>query len=232
MKFVDIHNGIAFLTKSLHHVLQPFLKFATILRSGHHTSQVQFVNPVSDEAFRHLSAFYAGGQSIGQSGLSHARFAHVQRVVLVLSAEHPDGALHFLFAADERIMLFHQIVQAYHHATPRLRFGCFFIRIIAFGGGIRYFQILDGRIFRNQLAEELRFLSVDASLQQIIGLRILKCQQSLYQMRYVYRVLIGMFRHKTSHLDQLGGLDGNLQFIVYSLRYRFHFVVQIIIQSH
>ena len=43
------------------------------------------------------------GQALGQRGLADAGLAHVQRVVLAPAAQHLDGALDFVRAADQRV---------------------------------------------------------------------------------------------------------------------------------
>ena len=42
----------------------------------------------------------------------------MERIVLVLAAQHLYGALQFSFSAYERIVILHRVVQAYHIFTP------------------------------------------------------------------------------------------------------------------
>lgn len=70
---------------------------------------------------RHSSAhFYAHRQPIRQESFTHARVAHVQRIVLFFSAKHMNSPFLFCFPADERVMVLQVVVKASYTVAKRL----------------------------------------------------------------------------------------------------------------
>ena len=120
MNFVDVDDAVAFAGHAFHDALDAFLEVAAILRSGQHRAHVHLVDATAFQTLGHVAALDARCQSVDQRRLSHAGLAHVQRVVLLLSAEHLQRAFQFLLAADERIVLAHQVVHAGHQLAPGL----------------------------------------------------------------------------------------------------------------
>ena len=129
MYLVDVDDGATFALHAFHDVLQAFLKVAPVLRTRQQVAQVEFVDATTEEAFRYVARLDAGGKSVGQGGFAHSRFAYVQRVVLLLAAEHLYGSFQFRFTADEGIVRLEAIVEASHVVPPRFAFpffaGCF-----------------------------------------------------------------------------------------------------------
>ena len=112
MYLVNIENGFLFCAEAFHHTFQPLFEVAPILCTGQHTTQIQFVNAASFQAFGYLSGFYAGCQSVSQGCFSHSWFTDVQRVVFVFPAQHFDGTFQFHFSSYQRIVIFQLLVQA------------------------------------------------------------------------------------------------------------------------
>ena len=87
----------------LEHALEPLLELAAELGAGEQGAHVERVDLRVAQRLRDLVAVDAQRQALGDGGLAHAGLAHVERVVLPPPAEHLDGALELLVAADERI---------------------------------------------------------------------------------------------------------------------------------
>ena len=116
---VDAEYGVALLRESFHHHLYALLEVAPELCACHHRAHIHHVDACSAQAFGHCAALYEGGESVDERCLAHARLAHVQRIVLVLAAEHLHGALQFGFATDERVVVGVCVVDAGDELAPR-----------------------------------------------------------------------------------------------------------------
>ena len=104
MNLIDVDNGVAFLHGSLHHHHDAFLEVATLLGTGKHLSHIPAVAASPLEAFRNLGFVDEFGETIDQRCLADSGFSDVERIVLLGTAEHLDGSVHFLFSSDERIV--------------------------------------------------------------------------------------------------------------------------------
>ena len=127
MYLVDVEYGVAFGGESFHHLLDALLEVAAELRPCYHRSHVHHVYARLFEAVGHVTTGYACSQSVHQSCLADTCFADVQRIVLVLAAEHLDGAFEFGVAADERIVLGVSVGYARHKFAPCLAAGFGFV---------------------------------------------------------------------------------------------------------
>ena len=131
VNLVYVDNGVALGAYSVHDELHSFLEVASELRSGEHRAHVHLIDMASLELLRHVAFYYLRHESTHKSRLSDARFAHVQRVVLVFATQYLYGALHLLVAPYERRESVGNVVHACHETFPclfRLLFG--FVRLL------------------------------------------------------------------------------------------------------
>ena len=120
MNLVDIDDVVvALLLDAIHNHLDAVFEVATILRASQQRSHVKLVYPAAHQSFGHLSLFNHPCQSPHEGCLAHARLSHVQRIVLVPTAQYLNGALQFLLATDQRILFLIQVVHAGHQFLPR-----------------------------------------------------------------------------------------------------------------
>ncbi len=84
-------------------LLEPLLEIAAELRAGQERAHVQRVDAIAAERLGHLAVHDHLGEPLGDGRLADARLADVDGVVLQPAAEHLDGALEDLLAADERV---------------------------------------------------------------------------------------------------------------------------------
>ena len=120
MYLVDIHNVIvAFSLHAIHYLLDALLKVTTILGACKQSAHVQLIYLASLQPLGHLVFLDESGQSPYKGSLAHARFTHMQWVVLVATTEHLDGAFQFMLSSDKRIMHLIIVVHASHELLPR-----------------------------------------------------------------------------------------------------------------
>jgi hypothetical protein len=100
---VDEQHRALFLLERVDHRLEPLLELATVFRAGQQRPHVERVNGAVGEHVGHGTAVDLEREALGDRGLADAGVAHVERVVLAAAAEHVDGALDLVLAADERI---------------------------------------------------------------------------------------------------------------------------------
>ena len=100
---VDEEDGLILLFQLLDHLLEALLEIPAELGAGKEGSHVQRVDAVVPQRLRHLPVHDHLGEALGDGGLSHARFSHVDGVVLQPAAEHLDGALEDLLPADQGV---------------------------------------------------------------------------------------------------------------------------------
>ena len=180
MNLVDIDDGIAYLLDALHHLLDAFLEITTELSSGEHRAKVHLEYLATFQAVRNVPLFNACSKTIYQSGLSHAGFSHMKRIVLVFAAKNLDGTLQFLFTSDQRMMLSNSIIETGNETFPLLAVMAFLILHIRFlSVTIRIF------IIRNKLAHKFLHIFGKFLLQHIGRPRIFKSKQRSGQMRNV-----------------------------------------------
>ena len=85
--------------------LEPFFEFAPILGPGNHRAQIHGHEPFIFQGFGHITAHNAPGQTFGNGGLAHARFADEHGIVFRSTREHLHDAADFLVATDHGINL-------------------------------------------------------------------------------------------------------------------------------
>ena len=114
MDFIDIDNGIAFFLQAFHHLLYTFLKVTPVLCSCKHCSHIHLIDSAFLQSFRNIPSVDTGCQTIYQRRLSHARFSHMQRIVLVGTAKHLNGPFHLLFTTYERVKRVSNVIHTCH----------------------------------------------------------------------------------------------------------------------
>src|SRR5262249_54735301 len=100
---VDEQNRAGLLLERVDHRLEPLLELAAILGARQQRAHVERVDGRPAQDRRHVAAMDLERQALGDGGLSHPGIADVERVVLAPAAQHVDGALHLVLAADQRI---------------------------------------------------------------------------------------------------------------------------------
>ena len=83
--------------------LKPLLEVAPVARAGQQRPHVEAEDGRLAQHLRDLVPDDAPGQAFGDRGLADARVADVERVVLGPPAQHLDGPLDFVDAADQRV---------------------------------------------------------------------------------------------------------------------------------
>ncbi len=105
MDLVDEQHRLGQLPELREHGLEELLENRRGTWCRDQCAEVEREDRRVGEDLGHLAVDDALGQALGDRGLAHARLAHVQRVVLAAAAQHLDGALHLVGAADQRVDL-------------------------------------------------------------------------------------------------------------------------------
>ena len=196
---VDAEYGVALLRESFHHHLDALLEVATELCACHHRAHVHHVDVCSAQAFGHLATLYEGGESVDERCLANARLAHVQRIVLVLAAEHLHGALQFGFATDERVMSSVCVVDTGDKLAPWCEGVGIVIALCAFAR-------LVYSVCRHERLHKLALLVARELVEKIGCLRVVEHEHGCHDVRHVERVLVGVLRLLDGERHHLGEL--------------------------
>ena len=106
VQFVDEGDDLALgVGDLLEHGLEPFLELAAVLRPGDHRADVEGDEALVLQAFGYVAVGDAPGEAFDDGGLTDARLADEDRVVLRAAREHLDGATDLLVTTDDRIDL-------------------------------------------------------------------------------------------------------------------------------
>ena len=122
MNLVNIHNRVGNGEQAFHDQLPAFLKITAILRTCQERTHIEGEYLSIFQAFGHITPFDSFCQSIDERSLTHSRVAHVERIVLIATAEHTNRAFQFVLATDEGIASFQMIIHTRHPLSPILRF--------------------------------------------------------------------------------------------------------------
>ena len=107
---------------AVHHLLDAFLEVAAELRACQQCADVELVDLTAFQSFRDIPYGSADelGQTVDKCGLADAWFSDMQRIVLLLPAEHLDGTFQFFLAAHQWVVVFPSIIEAGDEFSPRL----------------------------------------------------------------------------------------------------------------
>ena len=125
MYLVDVHDvrlrlsGVGlFSSHTIHNHLDAVLEVATILCASQQRTHVELIHLAALQSLGHPTLFNHPHQSPDQCRLANAWFADMQRIVLIAAAQHLNGSLQLLLAANQRILLLIQVVHARHQLLP------------------------------------------------------------------------------------------------------------------
>ena len=161
------------LLYAVHDLLDAVLEVPAILRARQQRTDVELVDATALQAFRHLSLLNHPRQSPHEGRLAHTGFTHVQRIILIPSAQHLDRPFQFLLTSYQRVMLLIQLVHAGHQPSPS-RLVLPFARLL--------FQMVVELIEADQLAHEVTLLIDERVLQQIARPRLLQAQDAHHEV--------------------------------------------------
>ena len=105
VELVDEEDDVAALGDLLHHLLQPLLELAAVLRAGDQGGQVERVDLLVLEQLGHLAAGDPRGEALDDRGLADPGLAEQHRVVLLAAGEDLHDPLDLGLAADHRVEL-------------------------------------------------------------------------------------------------------------------------------
>ena len=183
--FVDVKDGISLLQQPVHHLLNTFFQVATILRSRQNRAHIHLIYTATFQPLRNVAPLNHGCQSIYQRCFTHARFAYVQRIVLFFSAKHLYGALQFLFATYQGIMILVCIVHTCNERTPRF----VFLFLAFFAAEERHTRIVGVKF--HQLGHKVCGVFAQLLVQQICRIRVFQVNKAHHQVGYLQRFHIG-----------------------------------------
>ena len=220
MYLVDVEDSVALGSQTLHHHLHALLEVASELCASHHRRHVHHIDTRTLQTFWHLAALNHRRQSVDESRLAHARFADVQRIVLVLAAEHANGALQLVLSSDERIVRSVRVVEAGHEAAPLLGLHvvAFFIAVL------RHVHEAHARhlVAADEERHESRLVVAYSEVQAVSRQRLLQLHHGGDDMRNVQlvafrelRLLHGMRHHLAELLRTLYGVRDTLRHLLH-----------------
>ena len=220
MYLVDVEDGVALGCQTLHHHLHALLEVASELCASHHRGHVHHIDTRTLQTFWHLAALNHRRQSVDESRLAHARFADVQRIVLVLATEHANGALQLVLSSDERIVRSVRVVEAGHEAAPLLGLHvvAFFIAVL------RHVHEAHARhlVAADEERHESRLVVAYSEVQAVSRQRLLQLHHGGDDMRDVQlvafrelRLLHGMRHHLAELLRTFYGVRDTLRHLLH-----------------
>ena len=135
MDLIDIDDVLlALFLDAVHDLFDAVLEVAAILRTCQQGADVELVDAAAFQTLRYVTFLNHPGQSPYQRRLTDTGFSHMQRVVLVASAEHLDGALQFLLTPYQGIVVLIEVVHTGDKSSPgslMLMFARLFLQMIA-----------------------------------------------------------------------------------------------------
>ena len=103
MDLVDEQDGLRAFFQLAEQRLEAFLEIATVLGPGEQRAQVKGIDDTAGQQVWHLVVDNALGQAFGNRGLTHARLAHQQRVVLATTRKDLRYTLNLMLTPHQRI---------------------------------------------------------------------------------------------------------------------------------
>ena len=117
---VDIDDAAWGLANQVHLGLEGFLHLAAVLRLSHQCAHVEHEHLTVFQAFGYVSVNDLAHQSPHQRRFAHTGLTHVEGVVLVLAAQHLDGAFQLCLTTNQRRTAFQHVVHAHSEAVLRI----------------------------------------------------------------------------------------------------------------
>ena len=180
VNLVDVDDVVLrLLADAVHDDLDAVLEVAAVLRAGQQRAHVEQVDAAALQALGHVAALDAAHQPPDECRLAHARLADVQRVVLLAAAEHLNGALQLLVAADERVVALYVVVHAGDEPSPRLwLFGV----VVVVELSELLVQVVVEVDEVDEVAHEVALLVAEGALQQVAGPRVVQAEQPRHEV--------------------------------------------------
>ena len=129
-------------------------------------------------------------QSPDKSRLAHARLADMQRIVLILPAQHLDGALQLALPADEGVVLAVVVVHTGDKTLPAFT-GVMLRKVVGIVTPqcvvvrIQPAQVVVKAVVTDKPTQKLALVATQGILQQIARPRLFQRQDAHHQMRDV-----------------------------------------------
>src|SRR3989338_2523239 len=103
MKLVDEYYHVLGPLYLVHHRLDTLLKLPSIFCARHHKRKVQHNHSLIPQYLRDIPLYYLLCQALDDGGLSDARLAEENRVILRSPAQNLYHALYLVFSSDDRV---------------------------------------------------------------------------------------------------------------------------------
>ena len=163
------------------------------------------------ESLRHLTLFDHARQTPDEGRLTHARLAYVEGIVLVATTEHLDGALQFLLATYQRVVVLVEVVHAGDESSP---------------GGLRlllarlFLQMVVVFVGADQFAHEVGLVVAQCLFQQVAGPRLFQMEDACDEVGDIQSRSAAVDHLLTGILDHLSELGRGLWLVGLVLRHR------------
>ena len=156
VQLIDEQNHIARLFDLVNGVLDPLLEIAAVLRTGHHTGQIQRHDTLAAQQLRHLVVHDLLRQPLRDGGLADARLTDQARIVFGTAGQNLNHPLDLLGTSDHRVELAlgGQLGQIAAELVERRRFAAALCRmgsIPALGRRLRHGRLNGPRHILQQL---------------------------------------------------------------------------------
>ena len=191
MHLVDKQNNVTGLLYLVHGFLNPLLKVATVLCTGHHRGQIQRHDLFAFQQFRHLVLDDLQGQPLGNGGFTNARLTDEAGIVLAAAGQNLNDPLNFLFTTDHRIDLA-ALGQRSQVTTKLVQRRCLGLALFAGGLAVRL-RLLTGEQLLHQ-----HFRAHAQCQQELVPIRIRFLEQRQQQVLCAYK---GM-HHTAGNLER------------------------------
>ena len=161
------------LLYAVHDLLDAVLEVTAILRARQQCADVELIDAAALQALRHLPVLDHPRQTPHEGRLAHTGLTHMQRIVLIPSAQHLDRPFQFRLTPYQRVMLLIQLVHAGHQPPPG-RLVLPFARL--------FFQMVVELIKTDQLTHEVALLVAQCVFEQKTCPRILQTQDAHHEV--------------------------------------------------
>ncbi len=164
MNFVNKKNCVGHFFQGFHNGLDSGLEIPAISRAGQYAAHVQGKDARIEKWLGNAAIGNSQGKSLGQGSFAHARVTDKERIVLAAPAQHLNGPVKLLVAANQRVNLSfpgpgRQVLGKF---GKRIIAGAFVIFVIGPGAAraIAFFHVMGDKV------QDIK--AFDALLAQII----------------------------------------------------------------